>query len=235
MLLTEFLDNLAYGELSGLYMGSGNSGRIHQEELPKLITYINHGLTDLYTRFRLKSSEVIVEQQAGQTIYELHSKYAVTNTESVEPVKYIIDSAAYPFSDDIIKIFQAFAENGDELPLNNQEVENGVYTLSYNVVQIPIIEIGDAVSLLYQANHHKLNYLDRSSLTQSIELPTYLIEPLLMFVGSKAISKLGSESGMTEGQLLMQKYELALQQIKTNGALNEINYGYDRLRSNGWV
>ena len=79
MTLQDIFDKLTFGELSQIGV-SGNGTGISQEDYPKLISHVNLGLTDLYTKFPLREREVVIQQYDEISFYELDITHAQSNT-----------------------------------------------------------------------------------------------------------------------------------------------------------
>ena len=82
-------------------------------------SYISGALDYMYSRFALKTQDIILCPLAGKTDYLISSKYAVSNTASSE-TKYIQDSSMKPFTDDWLLLLDCYDEMGRQIPINNQ-------------------------------------------------------------------------------------------------------------------
>ena len=83
MKLQTIFDQLIHGELSQLFIGGAEtSDVIVPDNYPKVISYINMGLLELYKRFPLRLKELVIQQNEGIGTYILDSNYAVANNES---------------------------------------------------------------------------------------------------------------------------------------------------------
>lgn len=236
MQLSELFSYLTYGELANLKVGGKDEGGIHPTYSNEVISYINQGLTDLHTRFDLKTNECIVQLIEEVTRYHLTSAHAYSNMESEEPYKYIDDFGQYPFEDDIIRIEQVFNEIGQELIFNSEDPECTVFAPQYNVLQVTNPEDDNAISVVYKADHAPIsleNHADPSSI--SIDIPSSLIDPLCMFVAAKAHNAVGTPESINSGFTKMQQYEATCLGIEIRGVINTNTYINNRLSSNGWV
>ena len=102
--LQEIFDNLTYGNLSHVSIGNAALGYIEAKDYPKIVSGVNNALTAIHKRFLLRTEEVRIQQQAGQSTYYLRSDYAVSNSANPAVTKYLLDSVAAPFSDNLFKI-----------------------------------------------------------------------------------------------------------------------------------
>ncbi len=237
MKLSEFFDLLEYGELANLPL-SGNIDSpkgIREQDYPVLISHLNLALTDLHTKFNLKEREVAVQQYEPIVYYTLSSEYAETNTSSTQPYKYIADTPANPFTDDLIRVNAVFDEGGNELPMNDETEFSSVFLCSYNVLQIPFPVGTNAVFVMYRANHPKLD-IATPDLNAEIEVPAYCVEALLSYVASRVHSQRTSPEAQATAVNLMAKYEMLCEQMELRNVLSTTtNNSNLKLGSNRWV
>ena len=137
MLLSEIFDQLTYGELASIAMGGAGASGIVQTDYPAIINSINLGLTEIHKRLDLRREEIFVQQYDQIQQYYLEPKYAVSNLESDEPIKYITDSEENPFLGNVLRIERIINEGGVELYVNDENQYCTVWTPSYN--SIPFI------------------------------------------------------------------------------------------------
>lgn len=237
MKLSEVFELLQYGELANISI-SGNIDEevgIRTEDYPLLISHINLALTDLHTKFNLKEKEVVIQQYADIPYYELDSKYAVSNTESTEEVKYIEDSVYSPFIDDVLRINAAFDECGQELPINDENQCNSIFLNSYKRIQIPYPNPANAIWLTYRANHEKLS-MSNPDLNADINIPAYCVEALLSYVASRVHSQRTAQDAQGLSVNLMAKYQMICDQIEEKNVLhNSPSNTNFKLGERGWV
>lgn len=204
MILNDVMNVLARGELRNLAIGGDGTGVIPEKHYATIIDFINLGLTDLHTRFPLKTKEVVIDQNDGIQIYHLTRQFAQSNTSSTEDIKYIADTAENPFLEDIIRIENAYDETGKEIFLNDYSMPGSIFTPTYNSVQIvnPVSE--NSTFFIYRANHPFIssNITVRDKVV--LDLPYTFLEALCLYVGYKAYS---NKSG-NEGQGMMSTYRL---------------------------
>jgi hypothetical protein len=237
MILSEIFELLEYGELANLSLSGGieDVKGIRVQDYPTLISHINLALSDLHTKFNLKEREVVVQEYAAITHYELDSKYAVSNTDSIEPIKYILDSATSVFNDDVLRINAAFNEIGEELPINDEYLANSIFLNGYRTIQIPFPVDTNTIFITYRANHPKLN-VKVPDLNQNVELPAYCIEALLSYVASRVHSQRTSPEAQGTAVNLMAKYNLICDQIELRNLLhNSPDNTNFKLGVNQWV
>lgn len=184
MNVEELLRRLSYGELSGLSIGNEGSGLIDEQARPKVIAYINEGLTRLHSRFLLREKALYIQQEEGVSNYHMLSKHAHSRAgqPGASEDLYIID-VDDPFQDDLIKILQVTNSAGITIPLNDAENSKSYFTPQPNLLQIPAPKGGELLAIGYQARHQYIDYDDGAPML--IELPYVLEEALTSYVAYK--------------------------------------------------
>ena len=248
MKLQEVFDQLTHGELSNLSIGGNEAGVINPANYDRLVPHVNLGLTALYKRFPLKENRFTLELQSNRTVYPLISKYAVSSTSSRETVRYIKDSLAAPFKDDIHKIEKVVASSGYEFSLNDESDEYSVFTPSATVLRVSLDVVDQAMDLpddlkttlvevIYRANHPLIvadgKYLEPEEI--ELELPYSHLEPLLLFIASRVHTPTGMTNETNMGNTYFAKYEASCQQIEATNLRVDQGSQNTRLYRNGWV
>ena len=237
--LADIFSDLANGELAGTAIVNFDPDEFTAEPDPKryqqIISHVNLGLTQLYKRFYLRSDEIYVQQYEGMNEYLLHYDFAVSNTASAEPVKYIEDTVAKPFLDNILKIEEVYDEDGGKLFLNDISQEDSLFTPTYRTLQVPTPNEWNILGIQYRGNHPKIVYsrqLDPAA--TEIELPQSLHQCLLFFIASRVFSNYNLDQG-AQATEYYQKYENACQQAEQYGLYIQPETGPWRFEENGWV
>lgn len=248
MKLQEVFDQLTHGELSQLSIGGNEAGVISPANYNRLVPHVNLGLTALYKRFPLKEGRLILELQSGRTTYPIHSNYAVSSKTSKEVVRYIKDTTATAFKDDIHKIERVYTSLGHEFGLNDEADPYGMFTPSAAVLRVPadvaaqVIGLPDElksprVELVYRANH-PLIIADGADLEPDsieLELPYSHLEPLLFYIASRVHTPTGMTNETNMGNTYFAKYEASCQQLEMTNLRVDQGGQADRLSRNGWV
>lgn len=91
-----------------------------------ILSYVNLGLIELYKRFKLKTSESIIDLTNDDTIYEL--------------------------PEDCMYVLEVYDEDGDIYSLNDEDDQLSILTPSWNEIQVPNPEEGASISVIYIAN-----------------------------------------------------------------------------------
>ena len=247
MKLIEVFNQLTTGELSTLYIGGAAEGEITEANYGKVVGHINLGLTALYKRFFLKEGRVDLDMVSGRSIYPIHSKYAVSNTKSKEPVKYLLDSTG-KFTDDILKIESVLTDAGKDLPLNDATDPLSITLTSPTILRIPAALIAQGADLpedyktskltvVYRANHPALLWNEYNCDPELIELelPESHLEALLLYVASRAHTPGGLVNEFNSGNNYASKYEMECLRLEQFNLQIDHNTSNHRLIRNGWV
>ena len=248
MKLKEVFDQLTYGELSQLAIGGRDTGAIAPENYNKVVAHINLGLMALYKRFHLKEGSIYVELQPDRLVYPLTSRYAVSSRSSREAVRYIKDSLALPFKDDLLKIKRVTGTSGVEFPLNDLGDPFTMLTPTMQTlvvpqaIVVPTPELDETLvtttlKVAYQASH-PLIITDDGDLDLDfveIELPYTHLEPLLLFVASRVHTPAGMTNEANMGNTYYQRYDLACQELENKNLTVDQASHEDRAGRNGWV
>lgn len=236
MLLSEIFEYLTHGELSQLAV-SDQGTEITSEDYAKVASHINLGLLDLHKRFPVKYKELILDTYDSINMYRLSYEYAVSNTASTVPVKYINDASPADTFDPstLLRVDQVFDEEGTDLPLDNTADSRSLYRPAYNILQVPEPLTGYSLSLIYRVAHPKLIVNAATDVSQvEVDIPYDVLQPLLYFVGARLLNGVGKDS--TNAYMMgMQQYEAACQQIEQRKVFDRDEMFNTRLETNGWV
>lgn len=172
MKLSFMLEQARSGELSNL------SNAKYTDAV--LVSYINLALIALYNKFELATEEAIITLRPDipKTVYTLDS--------SDNDVKV----GGQPMVDDQFKaIVSAYEENGDEIVVNNEKEPCSIFTVSYNQVQIPLLDSNTYISIIYSCNPQLVMYVDDGTghaVDTDVKLPLQLLEAALHYIGYRA-------------------------------------------------
>jgi hypothetical protein len=235
MLLSDIFEYLTYGELSQLSIGIGDDGAVASTDYPKLVSYINMGLIELYKRFPVNEKQLVVQQADAVTRYHLTYPYALYNTGSAiaEVDRYIMDTAEAPFLGDVLRIEQVFNELGEELPLNNSEDDTSLFAPTVTDLQIPQPNAANSTIVLYRASPKKITIPNLDPFTEDVLLPEALLEALLFYVGARAQGSI--LSGSDADNSFRTKYENSCAWVERQGLLQSENNSNIKPEREGWV
>jgi hypothetical protein len=196
MLLSELFDRLALGELSQHKFGK--SGAILEDDRPAII------------------NQIIIQQYETLTEYPLDIKYAVSNTGSTEPIKYILDGDQ-PFLDDVVRIEAAYNSAGIQIPLNAEHADYSWFTPTWDSIQIPAPVTGNLAAIVYRANHTKI--AADAPLDTVIFIPPVLEEALQAYVAARCFVSLGNQSSAALSSYYTTRYEQQIQRVERSNLL----------------
>ena len=238
MNLLDVFTALTYGELKQLKLG--NFVPENAESAPDPVSYaaimsdINLGLTELHKRLWLRTEELYVQQYEHIETYVLAWKYAATNTASAEVYKYILDTVAKPFEDNVLKIEECYNEIGELIPLNDPSDDESIFTPTYRSIQVPNPVSANIVAVQYRANHPKLIYeLGMDPADTEITIPESLLEALLYYVAMRNFSSLNSDDNH-EGNNYRKKFEDSIAQYKVAGLNTQPEIDNNNFDAKGW-
>jgi len=249
MTLQDIYDQLAYGELRNIVMGSGGIGNT-EESIPEdkfeiILPFIALGLTELHKRFLLHENELTLDLVPGKGTYVITKDYAVSNTKSKQPVKYILDTDS-PFESDLMRIERVYATYRDkeyEVPLNEIDNAMGVRSTASHLLQVPtdstkapwLLET-TSLRVVYRANHPRISkHLAISSPAQvAVNLPDTHLEPLLWYVASRAHNPKGISNEFHEGNNYAGKFEASCQRLITENLQVQSHDEIDKFHDRGF-
>lgn len=234
--LNDLFHDLALGELSNLSMVENDT--IIPQRRPKIVTYANDGLLDLYSTFVLKEKDMIVEMREGVTNYHLLKRYAGSQYDEENPpdrwaMPYIMDSISEPFEEDVIKILSVWNSFGQKMPLNDMERTDSVFNPQSNVLQVPFPIPGQSLALEYQAKHTKLEHCNCDA---EIELPDVLWRALKAYVASKVFMHMNTQENTAKGQEHTIIYDMICQDVVEKDLVNTSSSTTNsRFAKRGWI
>lgn len=247
MKLQEIFDQLSGGEFSQLSIGGGQVGVIDEGNYSRVLGHINLALTALFSRFTFKEGQLTLALQEGMTSYKLNSAYAVNGLNSLQPVRYLIDTVGEPFTDDIIKVDKVLTSKALELGLNDSSSAYSVFTPSALVLRMPeglVTGVDwpdeldtDTLTLIYRASHPKLvvGTAGFNPRLVDVQLPDTHLTALLYYVASRVHNPIGMSNEFHAGNSYYAKYEAACLQLENKGLQVDQGAQNTRAARNGWV
>lgn len=231
MLLSEIFNQLTYGEFSQTNLTENDT--VAQVDYPRIINYINMGLTELHKRFDLKREAVMIKQYASVFNYILHSDYSVSNTASTQDPKYIEDGGTI-FKNNLLLIERVTDELGDELYLNDATFEDTLITTSYNSIQVPT-PLDDLTMIVeYRAKQDDVDTTTTDLNSVEIDIPYSHLEALLFYIAARYFRTVPLLNGLNEGTTFYQQFEMSCKQLEVLG-LNNTSIQTPNIQCNGWV
>lgn len=233
MKLLDVYNQLAYGELRQVVLGSGALGSgadgIPIDAYAKILPFVTLGLTEIHKRFNLREREVQIALQPGQVSYVISRDFAASNVSGRAPVKYLLDTVAEPFEEDLMKIERIYGVldgKPHEIVLNDIDDTSSIRTNSFNMMLVPANQV-DApwlknttqLRVVYRADHPKVKSMiaNISPMTTEIHLPNTHLMPLIWFIASRATNPNGITGEFHEGNNYHMKFEASVKQLKDIG------------------
>ena len=250
MLLNDIYDQLAYGELRQLVLGSGNIDSdelgLSQENRRRLLPFVRSGLTELHQRFLLRESEFILELVDGKVAYNLAYAFAQSNGDSAEPVKYINDSAE-TFEDNLMRVERVYGTyRGEEYPLTLNELRNkaALRTPRYDCLVLPsdteeapwLLET-TSLRVVYRAGHPPIDTVlaNGSPDKVTIYLHSVYLDALVFYIASRVTNPQGAAEGFHDGNNYAAKFEQAVLQLKQENYDLDEDEGHSKLEDRGFA
>lgn len=218
--IEELFCRLAYGPLKHTSnVDEAVPGEIVEDQQSAITQFANECLTRLHSRFILRENTVIVEMQEGRTNYPLLKKYAVQSYDPAEVQDpFIMDLSGEPFDEDVIKILSVWDSDGHRRPLNDADKAWSVFTPRPTVLQNTRPRRNEALSLVYQAKHPKIDCGEGGN--GVIELPETLDAALDAYIAYKAFSVISSQEGSVKAAEMLQKYEDVCNEVIEHDLVN---------------
>jgi hypothetical protein len=192
-----------------------------------VLKFTNLGLNVLYSKFNLNNKTVLITLVEGTTQYLLPSD--CINIESITtPMLYyrnyegllgtVIDD-----NDGDIDLF--------DVPVNVNKDTNSVYVNSNNILTVNTPSTGQVLTVVYKASPIKLT---TQSLNEELELPSSMLDVLLMYVTYLGfLQNMGGTA--TDTGLMYQRYTQALQVLVDSGSYEKHFNIDDKFYNRGFV
>lgn len=227
MKLQTILDHLKAAEFSQLNFGAGQGIFTSGEALEKVMSSVNLGLNDLFSRFDLKMGRLVLALQPDQTSYQLTSKHSLFGKGATAPF-YIQDTMAAPFKDDILQVRRVYTDSDYELALNQLDVSPSLMTSAMDRLEVPLSIVNKSLALpdclrtntlavVYRANHPAMDICRKDPDRIDIELPVPYITALCYYVASRANNPVGLGQEFNAGNTYAAKYEAECLRLKGEG------------------
>lgn len=235
--LQEIFDDLALGEFTDLAIGNSTTGSITAEKYPKVISAINRGLLNLYTRFPLKQKECLIYQREGKSLYYLRAAH-LGDPNGGDSEIYIDNTVEQYPDNDIILLTGAFDSLGEVIYLNNPKYPDDIFTPEFDVLKMKPADPLKIISLVYQAAYPKIVIEEGfDPKTYELTFPSFLKAALLNFVASQFF--VGKKGQATEGNAninntFLSKYSYECKLLVELGLVVKAEIDTDRFDSNGW-
>lgn len=194
----------------------------------KVISYINLALIALYSRFQLATEEAIVRLRPDipKTVYKMDSTDLDVSVRSGRMT-----------DDEFMSIVAAYNEDGSLVTVNDESDPYSIFTISYNQVQIPLLDTNTYVSIIYRRNPSLVMFVDGGNgdaVDTEVPLPMQLLECLLHYVGYRAHGAVNGAVN-SEYNTHYQRYETACKQAEQLGLLTPDDTTNTKVEHKGFV
>lgn len=238
MTLQDIFDDLAYGELSQVVMGGFNADQqgIPVEQRKRVFSHVVIGLTELHKRFLLREQVLRIDLVSGQTMYQLERRFAKSNTQSREVVKYINDTAD-PWNTELFMIERVYDDQGKELLLNAIDNADSVRTPTYKSLVLPSSYAGTFIDVVCRADHTRISphMIEEGAAQIEVHLPRSHLQALLLFIASRVHNPIGIQQEFHQGNNFLQKFEIECERLKLGHNETQQENEVSRFTRNGWV
>jgi len=236
--IQELFDDLAYGEFSNMAIGNSLANGVTPDKYPKVLSHINLGLLDLYTRFDLKKKEIHIHQQIGRSLYYLRAEH-VGDPAAGDAEIYIDGTGDNPPASDIIKFLKAWDGDGVEVPIDSADDPTGVFMVEPDVVKMEVGDTPKIISMQYQASYPRI-IIETGFNPKEYKLyfPSFLKVALLAYIASRLF--VGKEAQAIEGEARVSntfqyRYEAECAKIARLGLSLSVLEEHNKFDNNGWV
>lgn len=199
MLLSEFFEELAYGELSDLSMAA-SLGEIKAEYQPKIVIKLNDFLTNLYTKYTLRLVDVDIPTIAEYPVYNL--PYAHIRNS----VRIVYAKPAYLGSD--IDSFNSYIDTfriiGNSLVFDKRPAVP-YYSVKYQ----------------WRPTKMDINPATDGYLSQEIDLEEVVVPLVRVSVASGIFQSMNGEAHKATGMELFNQAQFMVNDLETQGILNK--------------
>jgi hypothetical protein len=231
MKLSDIFTQLKVGEMKQYYMSGTSAVGIQEDDYSVVVPHVNLGLIELYKRFPLKRDELTLKLDSTINRYSLVSTNTVSNAGALQ---YIVDTVPDPFTDDLLVIETIKDDEGVEFILNNRADMEAIRTPEFNIVYVPTPVTDVLLTVSYRAGHVVIDPTgDLNPSATEVNIPTTLLDPLLLFIGSR-LSSIGSDEDQASSRL-MARFEKAIFEIKKEALISKKEeQPNDKLDVSGW-
>ena len=197
MTIQEAIDMAKRGKLK-------NSNIVNNDDA--ILDTLNLGLVELYKRFPLRVDEAIITLRDGKTEYKMDGTDVDVSMPDNSQFMWIV--AAYQEVTDEVEVNKVLTV---QIPVNEEENPLSIQTVAWNTIQIPTVNDGAYVSLIYTAAP---DLLTASDLTVALPLPPQMLEPLMEYMCYQANSTLDAE---VDTDKYYQRFEASCSRIELRG------------------
>lgn len=234
MRLATLLKDLSLGHLSDLPAAGVGDGTIEPQFQPKVLVRVGDALRTLYTRFPLQMKTLVVEAVDGVYQYPLRCEYAQTSA-SGQVNKFIKDTVAEPFIEDVLGIEHVYNSEHEELPLNVRGDAMSLYTPGFDILQIDRPVGGERFHVEYRAAHAPIEPNVDVEVFE-VRVPLAAHSALKLLIAQLVHEGAGNEGSLTKASQFKALYDEECGRLELANTFNQsivdTNTSFER---GGWV
>lgn len=229
----QLLAQLSYGEFNNLALSNEGDGTIRTRDMGKMLTFINDGLHDLYTKFLVKESVVTIQLYEYITNYLLVPRFAQSNQVQTDVSEaYILDNLRDKFKGDVGKIYAVFNDLGVELPINDETKMNSVFIRGKESITVPSPDPERVLFIHYQTTHPRITM---QNLDEELDIHDTMIAALRSYVAHKLFLSIGSADAIHKAQEYQGQYIFQTQSLVAIDASGDSRFHFKQFKKGGWV
>lgn len=215
MKLKKLIQDLALGELQGTPLVETSSFQIQEKFLPTLIQVINRSLEHFYSVFPLQQGQVLIKLMNGVSHYYLDDAHAMTNPDSTA-IKYIMDTDAYPFPNDVLQITGVSTLEGCQLAIDDAYSAYGVLLPQPDCIHVPNDLDTTMLSVVYQAAHPEIPLTEGADSNFDVYLPKAMQSAFMAYVACLYLQNMGGNKH-NDSNAFFAKYQTQMELLKQQG------------------
>lgn len=194
MIIQDVINIAKYSELGNLAI---------KDNTEAVVSFINLGLIELYTRFPIKTEEYAVSLVSDQTDYTVPTDFMYATKAEGD-----IDGNTDPYT---------------EIPINDTNNELSITFPHWKLLKVPVeLQTEKSVTEVTLTYVSKPSIITSTSLRDDIELPDTLIDALISYIGYRAhVGVRGDQQA--EGSTHWQRFERNCKKARDLGVAFPIN------------
>lgn len=211
--LQDFFEYLSYGELSNTSTGNRFTGDITPEMYPKVVSALNLGLRDLYTRLDIKKSDKTIQQITGTNEYDIG-----------EP--------------DLVKVLWIKDQDKNTLMMNDMAYPDELFLPDIQTIQVNDVLAPRTLIVTYQSIHPRIVIQEEfNPETYEVTFPFFTYPALLNYIASKLSSGKVVRKDETENiaATFRYQYEREIKKIVADGHIMAFTDSGIKHTNQGWV
>lgn len=227
------LSDLSFTHLSSLAMSNDGSGTIRQQDMGKILSYLNDGLTQIFGEFAVKEKVMQIQLFEHITNYHLVSRFA--RSQQPQPnvdFPYILDHNRAPFKGDVNKVTAVWDNMGRNRVINDENNLRSVFIMAPDLLTVPYPEKDIILFVHYEAKPQRITM---DNLDEEIDLPTSLFPALKAYIAAQVFMGIGSNDSVRISQGYENQYVSIIRMLKSSDALTESKFTARPFEERGWI